>query len=132
MPKDRPGARTVDLGRLIISIRNSDQTCIAEEGNQRRPVPHVHEHYCEPCAQRLSCVVIVETERIYQLAEKTEVWKGEDVPHGADYVPRYEQRQRHKEEADRYPRPSPRHCQRNGESQGNLDRQDDSGEQELP
>src|SRR4029077_15370958 len=118
---DRPPARTIDLSSLVISVRNSDQTCIAEEGDQRRPVPHIHEHDSEPGAEWLPCVAVMETERINQLAEKADGWEGEDVPHGANHVPRYEQRQRHENEADRYPRPPPRHCQRDGESQGNLD-----------
>ena len=127
----RPGPRAVDLGGLVVGIGNGNEAGVAQEHDQRGPVPDVHEHGGEPGAQRLAGVIVGDAQRVDELAEKADVGQREDVPHGADDVPRDEQRQRHEHETDRNPWALARHGEGDGEAQRNLDQQRQGGEHDL-
>mmetsp|Transcript_22313 Transcript_22313/g.35563 ORF Transcript_22313/g.35563 Transcript_22313/m.35563 type:complete len:341 (-) Transcript_22313:331-1353(-) len=128
-----PGRRPVNLGRLIVGIRDRHEARIAEQHNQRGPVPDVHRHNGDPGRQRAAGHVVLNAQNlVHKIAQEANIREGKDVPHRAHHVPRDQHRQGHGHQTHRHPDAFARHRQGDDNAQRHLDDQDQKGEQELP
>ena len=58
----RPGAGAVDARRLVVGVGDGAQAGVAEQRDQRRPVPDIHDQYGDPGVEGVRGVVVVDTE----------------------------------------------------------------------
>ena len=118
-------------GRLVVGGRDRAQAGVAEQRHQRRPVPDVHDHDGEPGVPGVGGVVVVEAEAVDQPAAEPDVGAGEDLPDGADHVPRDQQRQGHHHQGRRGRDAAGRHRQGQRDAERDLDREHGQAEDEL-
>ena len=127
----RPARGAVDLRRLIIGVGDRFQPGIAQQRDQAGPVPDVHHDDGGPGVELVGDVVVVDADAVQHIAEQADVGPPEDLPDGADHVPRNQQRQRQDHEAGRDRPALARHRQRHHDAERHLDREDHGGEEQI-
>ena len=113
----------VDLRGLVVRIRDRAETGVAEQRDQRRPVPHVHQEHGQPGVTGAAGVVVVDSEPCQRGAKQPDVGASKDLPDGADDVPRYQQGHREQHQHRRSLPAAGRHRQRQRNPQRDFDQQ---------
>ena len=119
----RPAPGAVDPRRLVVGIGDRAQPCIAQQDDQRRPVPNVDHHDRQPCRGRILGDVVVQAERVQPCAEQADISAGEDLPDRADHVPRDQHRQGRDHQRHPHRPATPRQAERDANAERQFDQQ---------
>ena len=127
----RPARGAVDLRRLVVGVGDRPQAGVGTaappatvqcQTSIRMTVTQASNSLDRSCS---GCRVLFEDR-----AEQADVGPPEDLPDGADHVPRNEQRQRHDHEAGGDAPALARHRQRDHDAERHLDREDHGREEQ--
>ncbi|MCY1301951.1 hypothetical protein D9M70_515890 [compost metagenome] len=94
-------------------------------------MPDVHDDQRHPGSDRVLHVVVVDAHAFERAAEQADIDAAEDLPDGADDVPRDQERQRHQHEADRDAETLLRHVEGDDDAERDFDGQNDRREDQV-
>ncbi|EGE59206.1 hypothetical protein RHECNPAF_2330015 [Rhizobium etli CNPAF512] len=126
-----PTRRTVDLGCLIEGIWNGNEAGIAEQDDQARPMPDIHDDDRHPGIDRILHIVVIDADGIDVIAEQTNVVAAEHLPDRADNVPRDQQWQCHQNQAHGHADARFRHVERNEDAERDLKSENDQRKNQV-
>ena len=116
----------VDAGGLIVCVGDGAQAGVAEQDHERGPVPDVDDDDRNPGGNRFLGHVVVQARPDQGRSKKPDVGARENLPDGADDVPRNEHRQGDDDERNPDRPALPRRAQRQRDPERNLEKRQTS------
>ena len=95
-------------------------------------MPHIHDDDGDPSGKHILRIIVVDAHGVHDIAQQANVAAGENLPDGADHVPRHEQRQGHDDEAGSNAPTLLRHSKSHKYAERHLNGEDNAREHEIP